>query len=529
MPAAPRTHYDAVIIGGGHNGLIAAAYLARAGQSVLVVERNTWLGGATTSQRVFPDFDAQLSRYAYLISLLSPVILSELGLTFETRRRSVASFTAYERDGQQRGLVLSNVDENVSRTSLGELTGSDRGWREYTRFQSIAQAFAELVWPGMLEPLRSRAWWKAQCTTPLLREAWEGIVEQPLGHMLERHVDDDILRGLLFTDGKIGVLTDPDDPTLLQNRCYFYHIVGNGTGEWRVPAGGMVVLVDALVALLRGSGATVLANAPATTVQLGGARHAVTFRHNGRDETVDARRVLLATGARTTARLLGEAWSPAEENEGSVVKANMLLRRLPRLRAGIDPATAFTGSFHVDEGYAAMRASAREARAGQVPTRPPFETYCHSLTDPSILGADLNARGFHTLTLFGLDAPYRTFAADNAGATARFRARYLEAMDRVTEEPFLDCLARDHRGEPCLEVKSPVDLEEEVDLDAGNIFHTAPSWFFTDDPAGEGTWGVETPWAGVYRCGSSVIRGGAVSGIPGRAAARCIFREEGIT
>ncbi len=526
--ATKRHTWDAVVIGGGHNGLIAAAYLARAGQSVLVLERNDWLGGATTSQRVFPGFDAQLSRYAYLISLLSPVILEELGLRFETRRRHVASFTAYERNGGQRGLVLSNVDQDVSRSSLQDLTGSDRGWREYNRFQSIAQAFARLAWPRMLEPLRTRAWWKAQCTTPLLLEAWEGIVEQPLGRMLERHVDDDILRGLLFTDGKIGVLTDPDDPSLLQNRCYFYHIVGNGTGEWRVPAGGMVALVDALLALLRGAGATVLASAPATAVHLGGARHAVTYRQGDREATVDARRVLLATGARTTARLLGEPWTALEENEGSVVKANMLLQRLPRLKAGIDPATAFTGSFHVDEGYAAMRASAREARAGQVPTRPPFETYCHSLTDPSILGAGLNARGFHTLTLFGLDAPYRTFAADNAGATARFRSRYLEALDRVTAEPFLDCLARDSHGEPCLEVKSPVDLEEEVDLDAGNIFHTAPSWFFTDDPAFEGTWGVETRWAGVYRCGSSIIRGGAVSGIPGRAAARCIFSEEGI-
>jgi phytoene dehydrogenase-like protein len=528
VPADIRTRYDAVVIGGGHNGLIAASYLVRAGRSVLVLERNEWLGGATTSQRVFPEFDARLSRYAYLISLLSPIILEELGLAFETRRRSIASFTAYERDGRQQGLVLSNIDPAVSRASLAELTGDDTSWRQYQRFQSVAQAFAELVWPGMLEPLRTREWWKAQCTTPLLQEAWQGIVEQPLGQMLERHVSDDVLRGLLFTDAKIGVLTDPDDATLLQNRCYMYHIIGNGTGEWRVPVGGMAALVDALLTLLRGSGATVLARAPATGLHLDGTRHTVTFERDGSARSVDADRVLLATGARTTARLLGEPWEADPGDEGSVVKANMLLRRLPRLKAGIDPTTAFTGSFHVDEGYEAMRRSAREARAARVPGRPPFETYCHSLTDPTILGSDLVERGFHTLTLFGLDAPYRTFAGGDAGATDLFTQRYLEALDRVTDEPFLDCLAHDSQGRPCLEVKSPVDLEREVDLDAGNIFHTAPSWFFTDDRGAAGTWGVETGYRGIYRCGSSVLRGGAVSGIPGRMAAQCIFSEEGI-
>ena len=82
------TRYDAVIVGSGHNGLVAAAYLANAGQSVLVLERNDWIGGATASQRVFPDYDAYLSRYAYLISMLPGVILDELGVAFETRRRS---------------------------------------------------------------------------------------------------------------------------------------------------------------------------------------------------------------------------------------------------------------------------------------------------------------------------------------------------------------------------------------------------------------------------------------------------------
>ncbi len=530
MTSPFRSRYDAVVIGGGHNGLVAAAYLAGAGQSVLLVERNDWIGGATTSQRAFPDYDARLSRYAYLISLLSPTIVQELGLAFETRRRETASFTAYERDGKARGLLISNVDEGVTRNSLAELTGDDSGWKQYQSFQAVAAAFAEKVWPGMLEPLRSRGWWKAQFDTPILREAWQGIVEEPLGAMLERHVSDDVLRGLLFTDGKIGVFTRPDDPSLLQNRCYVYHIIGNGTGEWRVPVGGMSAFVDALVARARGSGATIVSEAEALAVHPHGGAHTVEVHYKGHEHRIEARRVLLGTGARTSARLLSQRYAPAAEDEGSVVKANMLLRKLPRLRSGIDERAAFTGSFHVDEGYDAMRQTWAEANSGRVPARPPFETYCHSLTDSSILGPSLQRDGYQTLTLFGLDAPYRLFPAEeNESRKQAFIDRYLAAFDRVTVDSFRDCLAVDRAGRPCIEVKSPLDLEREVDLDAGNIFHTAPSWFFTDDEALEGTWGVETPFPGIYRCGSSVLRGGAVSGIPGRSAAMKIFQEEGIT
>src|SRR5437773_9096058 len=100
-----KSRYDVVILGAGHNGLVAAAYLARAGLSVLLLEKNDYIGGATTSQRIFPDYDACLSRYSYLISLLPEKIIRELGLRLELRRRATASFTPYVRDGAQNALV----------------------------------------------------------------------------------------------------------------------------------------------------------------------------------------------------------------------------------------------------------------------------------------------------------------------------------------------------------------------------------------------------------------------------------------
>src|SRR5450432_229698 len=94
-----KTKYDVVILGAGHNGLVAAAYLARAGLSVLMLEKNDYIGGATTSQKIFPDYDAWLSRYSYLVSLFPEKIIRDLGLDLELRRRTTGSFTPYEKDG----------------------------------------------------------------------------------------------------------------------------------------------------------------------------------------------------------------------------------------------------------------------------------------------------------------------------------------------------------------------------------------------------------------------------------------------
>src|SRR5919202_4262011 len=106
-----KSKYDVVILGAGHNGLVAASYLGRAGLSVLLLERNDYIGGATTSQKLFPDYDARLSRYSYLVRLFPEKIIRELGLKLELRRRSTASFTPYLHNGHQDGLLLSNVDE----------------------------------------------------------------------------------------------------------------------------------------------------------------------------------------------------------------------------------------------------------------------------------------------------------------------------------------------------------------------------------------------------------------------------------
>src|SRR5437762_12466163 len=109
-----KAKYDVVILGAGHNGLVAASYLGKAGLSVLLLEKNDYIGGATTSQKVFPDYEAYLSRYSYLVSLFPDKIIRDLGLKFELRRRTTGSFTPYVKHGRQSGLLLSNVSEETN-------------------------------------------------------------------------------------------------------------------------------------------------------------------------------------------------------------------------------------------------------------------------------------------------------------------------------------------------------------------------------------------------------------------------------
>jgi phytoene dehydrogenase-like protein len=247
---------------------------------------------------------------------------------------------------------------------------------------------------------------------------------------------------------------------------------------------------------------------------------AVHFEMGDRPHTVEARFVLVSFGANVLARVLQRPYAPDATHEGSVVKMNMLLRRLPRLRArDISPREAFCGTFHIDEAYAQMNRSHRQAAAGQLPERVPCETYCHSLTDESILSRDLQARGFHTLTLFALDTPWRLFRDENGEMRRHAMRKCFDGLNACLAEPIEECLAVSKDGEPCVETMTPIDLEEALGHYRGNIFHAALTFPFAEERESVGSWGVETEFPNVFVCGSSARRGGGVSGIPGHNAA----------
>ena len=149
--------------------------------------------------------------------------------------------------------------------------------------------------------------------------------------------------------------------------------------------------------------------------------------------------------------------------------------------------------------------------------------YCHTLTDDSILAPKLREQGFHTMTLFGLDAPWSLFARDNENMRREAEKRFLASINQWLDEPIEDCLAVARDGRRCIESKSPVDIEDALGMYHGNIFHNAPTFPFAARKEQVGTWGVETEYENVFLCGSSALRGGAVSGIPGHNAAMKIL------
>ncbi len=518
--------YDVAIIGAGHNGLVSACYLSKAGLSVLVLERNAELGGATRSAKAFAGIDARLSVYSYLVSLLPQKIVDELGLEIELLPRRTASYTPTLEGGNLRGLLLGNDGKEANLEAFTNLTGSESDYRGYMELQTMQEHLASVLWPSMIEPLVSRDEMRGRLNDDGKR-AWKSIVEEPLGQVIESRISSDLIRGLVFTDGKIGVSTCPHDPTLLQNRCFLYHVIGRGNGEWFVPKGGMGTLVDELVRVAQGTGKVTFATgATIHSVHPEKKISSLEFDIDGKESQVDARFILCNASRLELDRMTGATLNTAPIDEGAGFKINMLLEKLPRLRSNrYSSSEAFAGTFHVNEGYEQMQTSYDMSLKGEMARIPPGEIYCHTLTDPSILSPELNARGFHTLTLFGLDMPYHLFEEDNEWARNTALQRYLAGINQYLDEPIEECLASDADGKPCIEAMSAVDLEEKIHLPKGNIFHGDLTWPFAESEEEVGQWGVETEHPNLFLCGSSAKRGGAVSGIPGHNAAKKVLQE----
>jgi phytoene dehydrogenase-like protein len=511
----PTAAVDAIVVGAGHNGLVAATMLARNGRTVLVLERAEHPGGAAVSYAPFAGVAARISRYAYLVSLFPSHLLSELGIDVEMRRRRVSSYTPLGDGG-----VLICDDEQRTRASIARTLGDDRAAAEFERFSALTASVAGRISATLTEPLLGREAFRRVVGDEQL---WRALFEQPLSELLERAFESDLARGIVATDALIGTFADTADETLRQNRCFLYHVIGNGTGRWDVPVGGMGALTAALTLAARRAGAQIRLNTTVTSIRAGDRSVEVT---TAAGDTHVGNHLLANVAPSVLAQLLGD---PASEPapEGSQLKLNLLLARLPRLRdETVGQADAFAGTFHVNEGYEQLRAAHAQAAAGRIPDLPPCEAYCHTLTDASILAPELRAAGVHTLTVFVLHMPARLFRDDHDAAKSAAVAATLRSLNLVLAEPIEDCLLRTGDGAPCIEALTPIELETQLGLPGGHIFHRDLAWPYAESAAEVGRWGVETARANVWICGSGARRGGAVSGIPGHNAARALLAAE---
>jgi phytoene dehydrogenase-like protein len=494
--------YDVLIIGGGHNGLVAATYLARAGKSVRILEANPEIGGASQSVKTFPEFDANLSRYSYLIALLPDKIVNDLGLSFECISRDVSSYTPY---GENKGLYVSRVWDAQTESSFMEIDPSGKEGQAWQDFYAEVAHFAERFAPTLLEPLKTRTQLRNEID---LYATWQYLIEEPIGKAITERFSNDIVRGVVLTDALIGTFASAFD--LQANICFLYHLIGNGTGEWKVPKGGMGALVKELVRVATESGVEISLNSKVNKVT--SAATGVTVQlENG--ETISSEYLLSNAAPAVLAKLRGKSAPPSLD--GSQMKINILLKRLPQLKSGIDPRLAFAGTFHANESFTQFEEVFQEALNGTMPDKMPIEMYCHTLTDPSILSQELQDSGYQTLTLFGLHTPASLFDADHDAARDAALKSALASLNQYLAEPIEDVIA-------AIEVKTPLDIEDAIALPRGNIFHKDLSMPFREDGTQE-SWGVETDDPRIFLCGAGAVRGGGVSGIPGHNAAMAIL------
>ena len=348
------TTADVVIVGGGHNGLVAAAYLAQAGKSVTLLERLDYVGGAAVSAQAFDGVDARLSRYSYLVSLLPERIIRELKLDIDLKRRRYSSYTP--KPGTEHGLLVDNADAAATAESFASVGAADDAiaWQG---FYAGTAKLARALFPTVCEPLLTRSEAKRTVGDD---ELWDSIIERPIGETIEATFSNDLVRGVVLTDALIGNFVSAHDASLAANRCFLYHVIGGGTGDWDLPVGGMGVITGELARVARDAGATLLTGAEVTSVNPNGEVH---YRHVGEEQVIQAGTVLAnvapyvlesllaASGAELAPRAETSLPDPTQRPEGAQVKVNLMLSRLPRLRdTTVDPTAAFGGTFHINEG-----------------------------------------------------------------------------------------------------------------------------------------------------------------------------------
>lgn len=502
------TDFDVIIAGAGHNGLVAANYLAKAGKKVLVLEAQELIGGATQSVKAFEDYEARLSRYSYLIALLPDKIIKDLNLNFKVLSREISSYSPYA----DNGLLVSRTWDQRTLESFRELTGSDKEAANWQDFYGEITEFASRIAPTMLEPLKSGAQLKTEIAMPRI---WDQLIEQPIGNVITERFKNDLVRGVVLTDALIGTLTSAYG--MQANNCFLYHLIGNGTGEWKVPVGGMGAFIAELYRVAIANGVQVECSSQVVDIDSDSNKVQVTDINNRKFSA----KYFLSNAA---PEFVSQKIERRSSLEGAQLKINMLLKRLPRFKSGIDPALAFAGTLHINESFSQLERAYDQALMGKIPEIIPAEMYCHSLTDPSILSSELQSQGYQTLTLFGLHTPATAFDESNKVTTNEVLSRALAGLNGYLEEPIEEVLAYSKDGKPCIEAKSPLDLEADLFLPRGNIFHKDLALPFAESEDEIGKWGVETNLPNVFICGASAKRGGGVSGIPGHNAAMAVLK-----
>ncbi|XP_024520845.1 pyridine nucleotide-disulfide oxidoreductase domain-containing protein 2 [Selaginella moellendorffii] len=541
--------WDALVVGGGHNGLTAAAYLARAGLAVAVLERRHVLGGAAVTEEIVPGF--KFSRCSYLQSLLRPSVIKELELHKHGMKllpRNPSSFTP-SLDGSY---LLMGPDAGLNHSEISKFSKKDAD--AYPRYEQRLEKFSSFIAP-LVDTVPPEVSSKASLTSHVSRlKVLAGMVNRsfgmsqadmvafmelllaPASRVLDNWFESDLLKVTLATDAIIGTMGSVDTPG--SGYVLLHHVMGETEGArgiWSYVQGGMGSISMAIAAAAKEAGATLVTNAKVDKfiVEASSGDSASVTGVTLEDGThIEAKRVLSNATAATTFLKMVPSGVLREDflNEISKIdyqsgttKLNLAVSELPRFRACSgkgqeDPGPEHRGTIHLGaDNMQDLLTAHKDACNGYSSTRPVIE-----MTIPSALDGTISPPGKHVINMFVQYTPYHL--KDGGWEDPKTRESFANRCFDLVEEyaPGFKSSVID------FEMLAPPDLERIFGLTGGNVFHGAMSLdsLFLLRPV-KGWSGYKTPLDGLYLCGSGAHPGGGVMAAAGRNAARVVLEELG--
>jgi phytoene dehydrogenase-like protein len=524
------TRHDVIVVGAGHNGLVAASYLARAGLRVLVLERRHLVGGACVTEETFPGF--KVSTAAYVSSLVHPDIVRELRLRdygFELLARNPSSFTPYP-DGR---FLVMGPDPALTRREIAKFSVRDA--ERYPAYEAMLERVAtfvepmltmtppNLLRPGVRDVLRLLALGRSfRRLGAAASEAIE-VLTGSARAILDRWFESTELKATLATDSIIGAMASPS----MAGTAYvlFHHVMGETDGQrgvWGYVRGGMGGLTQALARAARDRGVEIRCDAEVSRVLVREGRVTGVALGNGDDYQAP----LVASSADARVTFLGLVDSRALPPEfvdavgrigyeSASLKINVALAELPSFDAwpGAEPGPQHRGTIHICPDLDYIERAYDDAKYGQPSSCPVLEC-----TIPSVVDATVAPAGQHLMSIFVQYAPYALRNATWDQIAESFADRCFALLDQYAPNFRRSVLAR--------QVLTPLDLERTFGLTGGNIFQGAmtPGQLFALRPV-VGYAGYRTPVKGLYLCGAAAHPGGGVMGTPGWNAARQMLRD----
>ncbi|KAF6110998.1 pyridine nucleotide-disulfide oxidoreductase domain 2 [Phyllostomus discolor] len=544
-----KPEYDAVVIGAGHNGLVAAAYLQRLGVSTAVFERRHVIGGAAVTEEIIPGF--KFSRASYLLSLLRPQIYTDLELKkhgLKLHLRNPHSFTPLLEEGTGSRLprsLLLGTDMAENQKQIAQFSQKDA--QAFPQYEDFIHRLALAIDPlldaapvdveafrqgSLLQRLKSLA-----TLAPLLQAGrtlgarlpqYYQVLTAPMTKVLDQWFESEPLKATLATDAVIGAMTSPHTPG--SGYVLLHHMMGGleGTqGAWGYVQGGMGALSDAIASSATAHGASIFTEKPVAKVQVssGGSVQGVVLR----DGSEVRSKVVLSNASPqiTFLKLTPQEWLPEEfverisqlDTQSPVTKINVAVNRLPDFLAapnapGGQPLPHHQCSIHLNCEDTHLLHQAFEDAADGRPSRRPMIELCI----PSSLDPTLAPPGCHVVSLFTQYTPYTL-----AGGKVWDEQERNAYADRVFD--CVEAYAPGFKGSVVgRDVLTPSDLERIFGLPGGNIFHGAMTldqlYFARPVPLHAS---YRCPLRGLYLCGSGAHPGGGVMGAAGRNAARVVF------